>query len=352
MASTLRLGVVGLGSIGRIHVKSFRTVPGVEVAAVAEIDQKRADALGEEYNIPLRYGDYRKMLKEAELDAITVCVPNYLHCPVAVAGLKAGCHVMVEKPPAMSVKEVKLMAATAKEVGKTMMVAFCFRFRAETQKAKNLIEQGSLGEVYHARVTATRRRGIPGLGGWFTSKKQGGGGPLLDIGVHVMDTALYLMGYPEATHACGQTYRKFGHRDDYSYTGMWGTRVPGGPFQVEDLCSAFVRFKNGTTMTVEASWAAELKPELKVEIMGDKGGVLLVPGEKPPLTVFTQHGDTVVDEIPMLKDVDGYAAEAAHFVDCIRTKKRPMSHIETGLHVQRVIDGIYKSAKAGKEVKL
>jgi predicted dehydrogenase len=350
MADKIRVGVVGAGAIGTVHVNSWKQVPGAEVVALSEINEERAAARAKALGVPSWFGDYREMVCLAEIDAVDVCTPNYLHCPVAVAALSAGKHVICEKPMAMNKAEGLKMVAAAKKAKRTLMMAFCMRYRGDSQAAKKLVDAGELGNIYHIRVITMRRRGIPGLGGWFTRIEQGGGGPLLDIGVHLLDLSLWLAGFPQPKSACASKYTEFGDRKDYTYLGMWGTPEPGGPFTVEDLVSGFVRFKNGMSLTLEAAWAANVAGESFIDLMGDKGGIRLALGET--LALYAQRNGQLVDVKPLFRNPDAYLEEVKHFAECIRTGKTPMSPGEDGVKVQTVIDGLYRSAEAGKEVNI
>ena len=349
MAKTIKVGIIGAGAIGKFHVDSYRQLDDVEVVAIAEKGNKRAKERAAVCGVDRWFGDFRKMLALDEIDAVNVCTPNYLHCPQTIAALKAGKHVICEKPMAMNVDESKKMVAAAKKAKKTFMMAFCQRFAATGQAAKKVIDACDLGKVYHVRIEYIRRRGIPGLGGWFTRKEQSGGGPMLDVGVHFLDLALWLTGYPAATTASAGSHRMFGHRDDYTWLGMWGTTpVPGGPFTVEDLLSGFLRFRNGMTVKLEASWASNSDTRGFVEILGDKGGLHILPD----VEFFGQHGDQLVDMKVQLPKLSGYVEELRHFTDCIRTRRKPIATGEQGMKVQKIIDALYRSAKLKKEVRV
>ena len=348
MARKIRVGIIGAGAIGKFHVDSYRELPDVEIVAIAEKGMKRAKERAAVVGVDRYFGDYRKLLAIEEIDAINVCTPNYLHCPQTLDALKAGKHVICEKPMAMNVAEARKMVAEARKAKKTFMMAFCQRFAATGQAAKKVVDAGDLGKVYHVRIEYIRRRGIPGLGGWFTRKEQAGGGPMLDVGVHFLDLVLWLTGYPHAATASAGSHRIFGHRDDYTYLGMWGTTpVPGGPFTVEDLLSGFLRFRNGMTVKLEASWACNSDARGFVEILGDRGGLRILP----EVEFYGQHGDQLVDMKVQLPKVSGYVEELRHFVDCVRRRKTPMATGEQGVKVQRIIDALYRSAKLGREVR-
>ena len=349
MAKKIRVGIIGAGAIGKFHVDSYGELPDVEVVAIAEKGTKRAKERAEVLGVERCYGDYRKLLALDEIDAVDVCTPNYLHCPMTLDAFKAGKHVICEKPMAMNAAEARRMVAAGKRAKKTLMMAFCQRFGTAGQAAKKLMETGEVGKVYHIRLEYVRRRGIPGLGGWFTSRTQAGGGPMLDVGVHFLDLAMWLTGFPKPLTATASSHRIFGHRKDYTYLGMWGTTPkPGGPFTVEDLLSGFVRFRGGLSLRLEAAWACNSAPSASLDILGDQGGIHLLP----EVEFYGQKGSQLIDVKPQLKKVNGYVGELEHFLDCIRRRKRPMATGEQGIKVQRIIDALYRSAKLGREVKV
>jgi len=332
----VRVAVVGTG-IGRLHIEGYAKHPDAEIVAVADIDKDRAAKTASEFGIPKVYKDYEKMLAENELDGVSVCTPNSLHAPVAIAAFQAGCNVICEKPIATSAAEGKKMVQAARKAGKTFMMAFNNRFRGDTQVLKSFIDSGQLGDIYHARTGWLRRRGIPGLGGWFTTKAMSGGGPLIDLGVHVLDLALYLMGNPKPVGAYGSTYAEF------------GPKMPGGDkYDVEDLATAIIKFGNGATVFLEASWASNVASErIYTTLMGTKGGADL-----EPLRIYTEMNGTQVDLDPSFPQVHGHHAEILHFVDCIRDGKTPLATGEHGLDVIKILDAIYQSAATGEMVKI
>ena len=349
MSDRIRVGVIGAGAIGKIHIDSYREIPGVEVAAIAEKGVARAKERAKVVGVEAFTGNWRKLIADRSIDAIDVCTPNCLHAPMTVAALKAGKHVICEKPMAMNVGEAKQMVAAAAKAKRTLMMAFCQRFSAAGQGARKIVESGALGNVYHVRIEYVRQRGIPGLGGWFTTKKLSGGGPMLDVGVHFLDLTMWLLGFPKAKTASAKAHSIFGHRKDYTYLGMWGTTpVAGGPFDVEDLLSGFVRFKNGMTLAIEATWACNCESRGFVEILGDKGGLHIYP----EVEFYGQSGGQLIMTKPQLPKVNPYTEELKHFLNCIRTRRKPMATGDHGMHDQTIIDALYKSAKLGKEVKV
>ncbi len=351
MGKVIKVGVIGAGSIGRVHIDAYKKAKDVEVLAVADTNGAAAEQAARTYGIPKSFSDPKELIREADVEAVSVCVPNAFHAPLAIEALKAGKHVLCEKPPAMNAKEADAMAQAAKKAKKVLMYAFVNRFQAESQALKKYIEAGDLGEIYHCVASATRRRGIPGLGGWFTTKKMSGGGPLIDIGVHILDLSLWLMGFPEPVSVSAACYQKFGHKKDYVYVSMWGTKVPGGTFDVEDYATAMVRFRNGASLSLECSWAANIASgAFNTQLMGDKGGAFLEVGGG--LRLFGEHRGNLVDMSPQFAKTDRFLAEVSHFAECVRGEHGPICTAEQGIVIQKVIDAIYKSSESGREVRL
>ena len=348
---SVKIGVLGVGNIGRVHIESLQEVPGAEVAAVADTDNEAAATAAERYSIPEAFSDYRKLLKLPDLDAVFVCTPNVFHKEMVVNSVRAGKHVFCEKPMAINAGEAKRMVAAARENKRILFMGFCNRFSAESKGLKQMVEAGKLGEIYHSVVSVTRRRGVPAIGSWFTQKSLAGGGALIDIGVHMLDLTLWVMGFPKPVSISGAAYSKFGHRKDYVYTSMWGEPVPGGKCDVDDYATAFVRFDNGSTLTLECSWAANI-PQVPwtASLMGDKGGARF--NQSGGLEIFTEDSGYIADVRHQFAEQNRYVCQDAHFVACVRGKEKPLCTAEQGLTVQKIIDGIYKSSETGREVRI
>lgn len=241
------------------------------------------------------------------------------------------------------------------------MVAFCHRFDNTSQFLKKSIDRGEFGEIYYAKASYLRRRGIPGLGGWFTTKKLAGGGPLIDCGVHVLDTAIWLMGSPGPVEVIGSAYNKFkaeatdgGWPPSSSRTGD----KYSGAFDVEDLATSFIKFANGATLFLEASWAGNSEQGLFLHLFGTKSGARVGQSEEEGkvgergLKVFTGKQGDLMDISPILPDVNPYEKQAAHFIECIRKNKEPITKPKEILNVVKIIEAIYLSAEKGEEIKL
>ncbi len=348
----VRIGIIGAGNIAKTHSTFYTNNPHAEITAYCDIVPEKAEALASRFG-GTAYPDMTSMFKSEQLDAVSVCVPNAVHKPAALAGLKNDCHVLCEKPMALDARQGKQMAEAAGKSGKVFMMGMPYRFRPETAHLKNLLESGAFGEVYHITVSLYRRRGIPGLGRWFTTKAESGGGPLIDIGVHIMDLVMYLAGFPKPKSVSATTYAKFGPlMEGYHYVGMWaGPPDYKGVFDVEDFASALFRF-DGLTINMETCWAANVEvPEpMSVTIFGDKMGARMVPGRPPRL--FGEQEGIITDFAPNTKDGDHFQAEGDHFIDCILNKKTPLATAEQGVMLMKLLDATYKSAAAGKEVPI
>jgi predicted dehydrogenase len=346
----LRYGFVGAGTITRVHADRLSQRDDVELVAIADVAEATMIETADKFSIAGRYTDYKAMFANEELDVCVVAVPNAFHAPATLAALKAGCHVLCEKPPAMSAEQAAEMAATAAEMGKRLSYGLHMRFMGESETARKYLDEGRLGEVYHATVQLWRRRGIPGLGSWFTTKAVSGGGALIDVGVHIIDLTHYLMGQPKPVAVSAVTHARFGNNPEtYNYLSMWGRPVPGGPFDVDDLAAALVRFDNGASMMIQVSWAANTADGTDVRLMGDKGGLEINPGSHVKL--FTEDNGFIADVAPMYRKGDAYAAQHAHFIDCLKDESKALrTDGQQGVVLQAILDAVYESAATGQEV--
>jgi predicted dehydrogenase len=341
-----------VGGIGNVHVESYNATGAAEVVALCDNDGARVAAQGERLNIQERYTDYHALLK-SDVDAVSICVPNVAHAEVAIAALKAGKHVLLEKPMAMNAAEAAKIQEAAKKSGKVLQLGMSWRHAEQSRVVREYVEKGLLGEIYQMRAVMIRRRGIPGLGGWFTTKGLSGGGPLIDLGVHWFDLAMWLTGLWTPTAVSAGNYAKFGPRmGDYRYVNMWaGPPRLGGVFDVEDYSAGFVRFGAQATLSFEVAWACNACSELFLEILGDKGGAR-IQQNKPPVILTEQEGRPVDVALQIRDDVKGYHVQAATFLAACRGEADPAATGEQGLVVMKLIDAIYASSEAHKEVAI
>ncbi|WP_152655171.1 Gfo/Idh/MocA family protein [Oceanobacillus sp. CFH 90083] len=347
MDKVLRVGIIGAGGIAKaVHIPNYlKQSNKVKIVAITDVVKANAESAAKEFHIDQVFTDYQEMLDAAELDAVSVCTPNKFHAGATIAALQAGCHVICEKPPAMTVKEAQKMAETAKQYGKILTYGLSFRHTPEVGALKRFVDANELGEIYAARVHAIRRRGIPGWG-VFTNKELQGGGPLIDIGVHMLDTALYLMGYPEPDTVFGVTYQKLGNKPGVGLAGSWDWEN----FSIEDMARGMVTFKNGASIILESAFAAntEKHDEMSVSLMGENGGADVFP-----LKMYQEKHHTLIDTTPSFLPVkDNYELQMERFVDCCLNEYQPISTAEQGVILQKIINGLYESADKGESIKL
>lgn len=352
MKSKIKVGIVGLGAIGKIHADAYAHCPDAEVTALCDVDAGRLAELGAKYQAKVRFTDYRDLLK-ADVEAISICVGNHLHRDVALAALRAGKHVLLEKPMAMHAGQAAEIVVAQKQSRKVVQIGMVNRQKPEAQLIREEVQSGRLGDIYHMRAVMIRRRGIPGLGGWFTTKAVSGGGPLIDIGVHWFDLCMYLGGLWHPTRVSAMTYAKFGaNMRAYKYVSMWaGPPNYAGVCDVEDYAAGLVRFGREATLSFEIAWAANAEETMYIELMGDKGGVRAMDGKGPK--ILTEHAGHVADITPQFNaESNPFHLQAAKFLAACRGKCPPAATASEGLAVMRLIDGVYKSAQSGQEVKL
>lgn len=338
-----RLGIVGAGKICQnAHLSAYDRIDEVEIAAICDIDENKLNSLKAKYPNAKLYTDYKKMIDEVELDAVDICTPNYLHSIVAVYALNKGLNVLCEKPDAISVTEAEKMKAAAEKSGKTLMVIRNNRFRPTAQFLKKYIAEGKMGQVYAGRCGWIRRRGIPGWGGWFTDKSQAGGGPLIDLGVHIIDLSMYLMGNANPVTVSGSTYSKFPH------TSCSKT-------DVEDLAMGFIRFDNGACLQIEFSWASNIQSDqIFVELRGEKAGTTLSCIDRK-FEIYTEECGTHTVLKPELNDYNGmphHECNIRHFIDVINGRTEPDFTPSQGVNMVKILEALYKSAELGKEIQL
>lgn len=359
MTQQVKVGVIGCG-IATFHTSAYESEPRAKMVAIAGLDTDRCRALATKHNIPEVYSNYEDLIANADVDLISVAVPNFLHLPVALAAIKAGKHVLMEKPLARNSIEGEQMVNAARDAGVILAMAFNRRARPDMQVFKRYIDDGGVGDIYYGKAFWMRRNGIPGLGSWFTSKELAGGGPLIDLGVHVLDMALWLMGNPTVVSVSAATYAEIGPQGKGQWGGGRFTVNPDQPYEVEDLASAFLRMENGATLQLETSWAgySDHTDEFGVSLMGRNGGGSLHVKDYAStgtLRLFGDVGGAPTDSTPRLqtKEVwDGHAQIIKGVIDGILHGSPVSPSGEEGLDRARLIDAIYQSAALGRELRI
>lgn len=349
MSADLRVGVIGAGFIGRVHMERFAAADGVSVVACADMSPELRAAAAKKYGLDREYADASALIEDREIDAVVVAVPNRFHAPLTIEALNAGKHVLVEKPMGLDQASAKEIYNASASSGKTVMVAHQMRWMPAVQEAKRMADAGELGKVYNAKCGMMRRKNIPGWGSWFTRMNESGGGPLIDIGVHVLDMTMWLLGDPKPVSVFGSTYAEFGPRK--KGLGSWGTPDWNGIFDVEDLATAMIKMDDGSTLTLDVSWAVNTLSDNKhqIDLMGTEGGVSIRGND---LTFTAQKFDRPIDVATTPAGPDARDLLAQHFVDCIKSGKRPISDALSGLVNNTILSAIYDSARAGTAVTL
>ena len=336
--NTVKVGVIGLG-IGKWHLDSFRSTKHAEVVALCDADERRLHECGAEAQITRLYTDVGRMLRDRDVDAVSVCLPNFLHADVACAALRAGKHVLCEKPLASSVKDARRIVQAERKSGRMCMVAMKFRFSPEAHCIARELRKGAFGDVYYGYTHYLRPvGGIPtGTGNWFITKDKSGGGALIDNGVHLLDVNWYLMGCPKPVYAFGSTYAKFGPQ-------MKGVK---DSFDVEDFGCGLIRFDNGASIYLDNAWASMTdETVIGLRVLGTKGGATMWPfGIVKPRRGKNVH---------VTPDLAGrtFQTQFEHFVRCILDDCGSLSPASHGLLVLKMLDAIYRSSEKGAGVRI
>jgi predicted dehydrogenase len=344
----INLGVIGTGWPGQQHARVMASVPGAHLYGCADLDGERRRDFEATYVPQKSFREYEELLRETELQAAIICLPNFLHFPASLAALEAGKHVFCEKPPTMNAAEMKVLQEVATERGLVYYFGRQFRFTPAMRTAKKLIADGRLGKIYHAKATWVRSRGIPqGVGGWFTEKKRSGGGALIDIGVHALDSVWYLMGTPRPVSVSAQVYRNFAQL------------VRDPIFDVEDAAYAFIRFENDAVVHLETSWAGNLPDDIpQGQVFGRELNNSIIYGTKGtlrlhPLTLFEdQDGKLATVPIKVSDKKDSFELQLRNFVEAIQGRAKPINNAEQAFELMEMLDAIYASSSLGREVPI
>ncbi|HET6386050.1 MAG TPA: Gfo/Idh/MocA family oxidoreductase [Armatimonadota bacterium] len=350
MAKTLKVGVIGVGGIAGSHFPGWKASPHAELAAFADLVPETLKRVGAAQGVTKLYDRPEDLFADKEIDIVDICVPNMYHAPLAVAALQAGKNVICEKPLAPTPGDVRKMIEARNKSGKLLMTAQHFRFEGSSQALKAEIEAGVLGDVYHARSWMLRRSAAP-VGAGFILKKNSGGGPCIDIGVHILDLTLWMMGNPKPVTVSGITQDRLAHQKG-AFTN-WGGAIPK-TFDVEEFAAAFVRFENGASLVLEVSWLLHHKTsgeDMQMWLYGEKAGAhwpsleLLSANNKTQQLLNTQlqnrgHGP------------EAHAKECIVFAEAVATGKPSPVPAEQSLDVMAILDGLYQSAGTHKEITL
>lgn len=349
----LKIGIVGVGSISAYHYAGYKKDPNVEIYALCDINKDRLFSRGKEWGVDRLFTDVNEMVKLPELDAVSICTWNCAHAVCTIAALNAGKNVLCEKPMAMNAAEAIAMEEAAKNNNKLLMIGFVRRFGNDCVILKDFIDNAYFGEIYYAKATYIRRKGNPG--GWFGDKSRSGGGPLIDLGVHVIDLTRYLMGNPKPVSVYGATFQKLFDRKNVKGATGYLSADSGTEniCDVEDLATALIRYDNGSVLSVETAFTLNIKnDEGKIELFGTKAGAKI----DPSLEIYSEingYMNNVTLTVPTALDFDGlFENEIAHYLSCIRDGIPCRNPAEDGVMLMRILDAVYKSASTGHEVIL
>jgi len=344
----LRVGIIGAGWPGQQHARAVRASPNAILQALAEPDEERAAGFRAPYAPKSIYPDYSDLLGDPQVDAVVICLPNHLHFPATLAALHAGKHVLCEKPPTLNSAEMRVLQEEAEKRELVYLFGRQFRFTSAMRLVRDLIAREELGRIYFAEAVWVRSRGIPsGLGGWFTDKKRSGGGTLIDIGIHALDSAWYLMGTPRPVSVTAAVFQNFKHL------------VKTPVFDVEDAAFAFIRFENGAVVQLKTSWAGNLTDEIpEGSVFGRELNNCTIYGRKAtirlnPLTLFRDQDGTLLDQPLEPRDNTGsFELQMQNFVDAVGGRVTPTNSAGQAVYLMEMLDAIYLSSSTGCEVPI
>ncbi|MFC7364398.1 MULTISPECIES: Gfo/Idh/MocA family protein [Bhargavaea] len=347
----LKVCVIGAGMISDFHLQSYRQNRRVKLYGVYDLSMERAAEKAVRFGVQKVFRTAEEVFADPEVDAVSICTWNHTHAELGVKALEHGKHVLMEKPLAMTFPEALRIRDAAVEPDIVFQVGFVRRFAAGTRVLKTFIDDGLLGEIYYAKGTHLRRIGNPG--GWFADRSRSGGGPLIDLGVHLLDVCWYLMGKPEVARIRGVTFSELGNRGNVEGLSFYkAADYCAGKNDVEDLAAAMVTFKNGATLMIDVSFSLHAKQdETAIRLYGKNGGAEL----EPELVLMTEQNDTILNIHPQIDHLtidfdEAFGAEIDHFVECCLDGKKSEAPLEDGIEVMKMLDGVYESSKTGREV--
>ena len=342
----VRVGVIGCGNIARAHMEALKNGEGVVCAGVCERIPEHAQKLNEEYGGDKRiFRDAEEMVKSPDIDAVILAVPNYQHEPMFLLAAEHGKHILCEKPLTMTVAQGEKMVEAAKRAGVKTQMGLCTRFEMDVEAMMDHIRAGNVGEIYLANIEILRQRGAPT--GWFGHKEKSGGGPLIDIGVHYIDAAWYLMGKPRPVRCKALNYAAISNRYPKNVE-IYSAYEKDDVYDVEDSSHGMITFENGSSIIYQAAWSINAQDEEgRMDLYGVKGGLnnkkhLLIREEASGMTETTLNYTWR----------DCYTRQLEAFGRVVRGEEESRTPVEDGLAIQRILNGLYLSAQTGKEIKL
>ena len=351
----IKFGIVGVGGIASMHIDNIITgkCPGLKIVAMADRKEARRKWAAEKVPEAKIFNEGADLIKSRLCEAVLIAVPHYQHPELTIMALQNGLHVMCEKPMAYNTAEAIAMKEAAEKNGKLLMIGFVLRFSNEAKIAKDLIDKDLLGDIYYAKARYIRRHGNPG--GWFSDIERSGGGPVIDIGVHVIDLTRYLMGLPKPVSVYAVADRKLGRRDYLKNHVDWAplNASPSDPDTVEDFATALIRYDNGAVLSLETTYDINMPDDNTRLLCGTKGGLEI--GDREMILYNDTNGflsDVKINKRNYKEAGDFFVEELAHFVDCINNGTKCKNPAEDGIEIMKILDAIYESAKTGHEVIL
>ena len=350
----MKVAVIGCGTIANsAHIPSYMENPEVEIVYFCDILIEKAQAAVEKYGCGKAVLDYHDVLADPEIQAVSVCTPNHMHARISIDAMRAGKDVLCEKPAARTYAEALEMQKVQHETGRILNIGVVNRFNDNVNAIKRYIDQGKLGEVFHVYASFRAHRSIPGLGGAFTTKAIAGGGALIDWGVHYLDIVMYCCGDPKPVTVTGEAFCKLGcDMPNYVYRSMWAenTKNLNGTYDVDDSVTGMIRTQ-GPTITFNGAWAQNIgESETYIDFMGDKGGIRLTYGST--FKVYLAENGALVEYVPEIKSRNHFQNEIDAFVRCVNTREKLPSHIDTVIITAQMMQAIYDSAQAHREIVL
>lgn len=350
----MKIAIIGCGAIANgAHIPAYMKNPEAEIKYFCDIIPERAQAAVEKYGCGTAVTDYHDVLTDPEVVAVSICTPNLMHSVISIDAMRAGKHVLCEKPTARTYAEALEMQKVQHETGMTLNIGVCNRFNDSVRRIKQYIDDGKLGTVHHVYVSFRAHRSIPGLGGAFTTKAIAGGGALIDWGVHYLDIVMYCTGDPTPKTVTGEAFCKLGKdMPNYVYKNMWSenTKDLNGTYDVDDSVTALIR-TSGPVITVNGAWAQNIGvADQYIDFMGDKGGIRLNYGGN--FTYYTSEYGSLVSYTPEYNTTNMYENEINAFIDCIKTGEKLASHVDTAIITAKMMQAIYDSSEKHEEIKL
>lgn len=349
----MKVAVIGCGTIARgQHIPAYAKNPEAEIKYLVDIIQERAVELADKYNVPNTGVDFRDILKDKEVEAVSICTPNDTHAPIAIECLNAGKNVLCEKPASVSLDMVKKMQEAAERNGRILNIGVVNRFNTAVNKIKEMIDNDELGSVYQINCSFRAHRSIPGLGGPFTTKAKSGGGVLIDWGVHFLDLIFYCIGQPEVLTVSGGIHSRLGKEmEKYVYVDMWaGPPDYKGTYDVEEYATGLIRTKDAL-INFNGAWAQNIgQSDMSVEFLGDKAGIKLQYGGD--FKIYTAKNGVLYENIPSFHKTDMFYEEIDSFIKSARENCKNRANIDNVMITSEVMEAIYKSAQLGREVVL